>query len=148
MQNYNITVEVDDNTALTSADVDRIMGELDEFAPALSNSTRGWRTATITVPGASLRQAIASAVSVVEAAYGARALLVEAMTETEADIRQGWVQTPDLVSVSQAAAILGVSRQRVLQRIQENTLPATQVGRDYVIPRSAVEANAPTPTEG
>lgn len=146
MQNYSITIEVDDNKPLTAADVDRVMDELEAFSPALSNSTRGWRTATITSPGASLRQAIAAAVAVVEAAYGAQAIVVEAMTEAEADIRQGWVQTPDLVSVSQAAELLGVSRQRVLQRIGEHTLPATQVGREYVIPRSAVEAKTtPSP---
>ena len=119
------------------------LGELEEFRPALSNSTRGWRSATVTVPGASLRQAIATAVALVEAAYAAPAIAVEAMTEAEADVRQGWVQTPDLVSVTQAAELLGVSRQRVLQRIRENTLPATQVGRDYVIPRSAVETASP-----
>lgn len=140
MQNYNVNIEVDDNTTLTADDVDRVMDELAEFAPALSNSPRGWRTATITVPGESLRQAIASATAVVEASYGAKAIVVEAMTEPEADVRQGWVRTPDLVSVSQAAELLGVSRQRVLQRIREHTLPATQVGRDYVLPRAAVEA--------
>lgn len=143
MNSYFITIEVDDNKPLEAADVDRITDELEAFSPALGNSTRGFRSATISVTGQSLRQALASAIAVVEAAFDASAIVSEAMTEAEFDIRQGWVQTPDLVSVSQAAELLGVSRQRVLQRIQEKTLPATQVGRDYVIPRSAVITAVP-----
>lgn len=140
MQNYSITIEVNDATALTGDDVDRITAELEEFMPALGNSARGFRSVSITAPGETLRQAVTAAVAVVEAALGAPAIVCEAMTEDEFDVRQGWAPVPELVSVSQAAELLGVSRQRVLQRISERTLPATQVGRDYVIPRSAVEA--------
>jgi excisionase family DNA binding protein len=137
---YFITIEVDDLTPITMDDVDRIAEELGAFSPAFGHSARGFRSATISVPGDSMRQATAAAIAVVEAAFSAPAIVCEAMTETEADIRQGWVQTPDLVSVSQAAELLGVTRQRVLQRIQERTLPATQVGSGWVIPRAAVEA--------
>lgn len=139
MSNYCITIEVEDNTALTAADVDRIHEQLDSFDVALGISTRGWRSATLTTPAENLRQAMAAAVALVEAAFGAPAIVCEAMTDSEFDIRQGWTPVPDLVSVSQAAQLLGVSRQRVLQRIAEHTLPATQVGRDYVIPRTAVD---------
>ncbi|WP_210651368.1 excisionase family DNA-binding protein [Nocardioides sp. SYSU D00065] len=138
MQNYTVTIEVDDKKPLVAADVDRITDELEAFSPALGNSARGFRSATLSVPGQSLRQAVASAVAVVEAAMGAHAIVCEAMTEDEFDTRQGWAPTPELVSVSEAAELLGVSRQRVLQRIKERSLPATQVGRDYVIPRAAV----------
>lgn len=138
--NYSITIEVDDKTALTADDVDRIHEQLEAFDVALGMSRRGWRSANMTTPAGSMRQAMAIAVSLVESAFGANAIAVEAMTDDEFDVRQGWAPVPDLVSVSQAAELLGVSRQRVLQRIQEHTLPATQVGRDYVIPRSAVAA--------
>jgi excisionase family DNA binding protein len=141
MNSYSITIEVNDATPLAGDDVDRITGELEEFAPALSNSARGFRSATITAPGASLRQATASAVAVVEAAFGAEAIVCEVMTEDEFDVRQGWVAVPELVSVSEAAALLGVTRQRVQQRINEHTLPATRVGSGYVLPRAAVEAS-------
>lgn len=91
------------------------------------------------------RQAIAAGILVVEAAFRAEAIACEALTESEFDIRQGWASVPDLVSVSQAAELLGVSRQRVLQRINEKNSPATQVGRDYVIPRSAVRPDSGHP---
>lgn len=49
-----------------------------------------------------------------------------------------------LVSVAQAAERLGVTRQAVLKRIRSGRLPATKVGRAYVVPEYALE---PPPTE-
>jgi uncharacterized protein len=49
-----------------------------------------------------------------------------------------------LVSVAQAAERLGVTRQAVLKRIRSGRLPATKVGRAYVVPEYALE---PSPTE-
>jgi excisionase family DNA binding protein len=144
MNSYTITIEVDDQTALAADDVDRIHDELADFSPALGNSVRGFRSATVNVAGETLRQAVAAAVAVVEAAFGAPALVVDAMTDTEFDIRQGWERVPDLVGVTEAAELLGVSRQRVLQRINVGTLPGTKVGRDYLIPRAAVTAKQET----
>lgn len=51
---------------------------------------------------------------------------------------KGWEPTPELVSVAEAAELLGISRQRVLQKINAHQLPATRVGRDYAIPRTAL----------
>lgn len=45
----------------------------------------------------------------------------------------------DAVSVPQAAEILGISRQAVLKRIRTGRLRATKVGRNYVVPRDALE---------
>lgn len=44
-----------------------------------------------------------------------------------------------LVSVAQAAERLGVTRQAVLKRIRSGRLPATKVGRAYVVPETALE---------
>lgn len=43
------------------------------------------------------------------------------------------------LSVSQAAERLGVTRQAVLKRIRAGKLPATKVGRAYVIPAIALD---------
>ncbi len=78
-----------------------------------------------------------------ENALGTPPIAVEVITTEEFDARQGWDSTTtDLISVREAAELLGVSRQRVLQRIADKSLPAEKVGRDYGIPRSAVEARA------
>ncbi|CAN5844180.1 hypothetical protein BH18ACT13_BH18ACT13_11200 [soil metagenome] len=42
------------------------------------------------------------------------------------------------ISVAQAAERLGISRQAVLKRIRAGRLPATKVGRAYVVPASAI----------
>jgi hypothetical protein len=81
-------------------DVDRIAEELGAFSPAFGHSTRGSRSASISVPSDSMRQATAAAIAIVDAAFSAPAIVCEAMAEAEADIRQGWVHTPDLVNVS------------------------------------------------
>lgn len=127
--------------------VDRVMDELEDFHPSLSESPRGLQAATIALPAESLRQATAAAIRLVEAAYGGQAVAAEVMTEAEFDARQGWVPMPELVSVAEAAELLGVSRQAVMDRITRKTLPATRVGTgaggrasSYVIPRSAIAA--------
>lgn len=142
MQNYSVTIEVNDVTPLSGDDVDSINDALEGFAPALSNSVRGYRSASITMPGETLRQAMTAAIAVVEAAFGGvEAITCEILTEAEFDVRQGWMPVPELVSVAEAAALLGVTRQRVQQRIHERTLPGTRVGSTYVLPKAAVEAS-------
>lgn len=46
------------------------------------------------------------------------------------------------LSVPQAAELLGVTRQRVLQLVESGALPAQRFGRMWVIPRDAVEARS------
>jgi len=48
----------------------------------------------------------------------------------------------DPISVTQAAEIIGVSRQRVLQLIQEDRLVAQPVGTFWVISRESAEEYA------
>ncbi len=142
MEMYNATVEVEKRGARDV--VDDVIDKLAAYHPALGDSARGWASATISLPAETLVQACSTAAAVVAAAYGAPALACEVMTETEFLARQGWEPVPDLVSVSEAAELLGVSRQRVLQRISEKSLPATRVGRDYVIPRAAAAKVEPS----
>ncbi len=138
LEMYNATVEV----ALRKIDndgIDLVMKRLAQHHPGLGASPRGWLDATISLPAESLAQATVTAVAVISSAYGAAAIACEVMTETERDARDTFVPLPELISVAEAAEVLGVSRQRVLQRINDRTLPATRVGRDYAIPRTAVE---------
>lgn len=139
MRMYNATIEVDHRGDF---DVDQVMTQLEAFHPAIGQSRRGLASATISLPGETLTQATAAAVAVVEQAFGVWAVYAEVMTEREFNAREGWEDVPELVSVSEAAQLLGVSRQAVLQRITAKTLPAEKVGREYVIPRAAVARTA------
>lgn len=57
-------------------------------------------------------------------------------------LAQALVDERDVVCVADAAAALGVTRQRVLQMIDEGKLPSTRFGRAHAIPRSALEVRA------
>jgi excisionase family DNA binding protein len=46
------------------------------------------------------------------------------------------------VSVAEAAELLGITRQAVLKRIRNGRLPATKVGRNYIVPREGLRAAA------
>jgi len=139
MTMYNAAVEVATRQATTEAALDAAMERLSPFHASVGVGPRGWASARISLLGETLAQAAAAAVALVEAAFdGAPALVAEVMTEAEFDIREGWQTLPELVSVTEVAQLLGVSRQRVLQRIEAKTLPATRVGRDWVIARAAL----------
>ena|SRR3990172_1621776 len=43
------------------------------------------------------------------------------------------------VSVAQAAELLGITRQAVLKRIRTGHLRAAKVGRNYIVPREAIQ---------
>lgn len=135
MQMYNAAIEV---ATKKEYDADVVLEQLAGLHAAVGQSPRGWASVRISLAGESVPQVTLLACAAVERVFGAPAIAVEVMTEDEFNAREGWEPVPDLVSVSEAAALLGVSRQRVLQRVEAKTLPATRVGRDFVIPRAAV----------
>ena len=47
---------------------------------------------------------------------------------------------PDILTVAQAAAALGVGVRRVRQLIETGTLPASRFGRDWMIDRAVLES--------
>lgn len=141
MKMYNATVEVARKAVDAEPDVDELMDQLAAYHAAVGSSQRGWVEARLSVPGETLLQATTTAMLVVEAAAGAPAIAAEVMTEEEFAAREGFTVEPDIVSTYEAAEMLRVSRQRVLQlagdgRIQE----VPTAGRGKVFTRSSVVA--------
>lgn len=139
---YSAHVEVD-RVQINVDDVDALMGAFEQYHGAIGVSPRGYASAQISLPAETLAQACATAIAVVSATFGAPAIACEVLTEAEFHARQGWPErgeVSDVVSTTEAAELLGVSRQRVLQLINGNQLPAEKHGRDYLLPRSAVLA--------
>jgi excisionase family DNA binding protein len=91
------------------------------------------------VPADNLRQTFTTAVAIVEAAAGAPALAVEVMSTDDLNRRNGIEPIPELVSVTEASELLGVTLQRVLQLVDAGALASQRVGNAVVIPRAAVE---------
>lgn len=54
------------------------------------------------------------------------------------------VAHPELLSVAQVAEVLSITRQAVLKRIRTGRLDATKVGRNYVVPASALRPSPAT----
>lgn len=144
MQMYHALAEVDDRSPLTRDDVDRLMEILQHYHGSPGMSPRGFRDAALAVPGETLAQAAVTVTGVMVALYGAPVVALEVLTEKEFNAREGWETLPELVSVTEAAELLGITRQAVLDRISRNTLPAQKIGRDYALPRAAVVANRNT----
>lgn len=61
---------------------------------------------------------------------------IEVLPTSLWDQRADSVEIPRLVSVAEAAEILGISRQAVAQRLDAGSLIGTRVGKVWVIPRA------------
>lgn len=134
---YNATIEIDLHDPGLDV-LDHALEQLAHYHPAISISPRGYAEATITLPAENIGQATNTALVIVAAAFAEEPVACTVMTTEEFDARQAFVPMPDLVSVAEAAELLGISRQRVLQKIVAHQMPAIRVGRDYAIPKSAL----------
>lgn len=137
MQDYNAVIEL--NIKATRERTEAAVEGLAGFSPAAGTTQRGRLELTITVPATALHLATMTALALVEQATGATAAAVQAMTTQEFDARPAGAELPQLVSVTEAADILGVSRQAVLQMIDRGKLPAQQAGNTWVMAQAVVE---------
>lgn len=131
MTRYNAIGEVD--TAPNSNRSTRwltAIGELGDYAPAVGRTERGTAEVVITVQAEYLEVAAAHALRVLGSVVG-DLLSFTIMTTAEYDRRVDEPARPpkvELVGTSAAAAMLGVSRQRVQQLVADNALRHLAVG--------------------
>lgn len=90
----------------------------------------------VTLPADNLRQATATALALL--GQVGTVTSVDVKPTTAFDARNGLAPLPELVSVTDAAAALGVSWQAVLQRLESGSLAGTKVGSTWVIPSGLV----------
>ena len=132
---YNVTAEFDTR----DEDLDeKAVDALAAYHAATGRSDRGRLEVILTIPAEDLVQVVQTAVAITAQAIGVPILTVAIAPTEEWDARQGLTPIPELVSVTEAASELGVSRQAVLQRLQSGSLPGRQVGTAWVIPRAAL----------
>lgn len=146
MKHYTAMVEVSKRGNPTPDEVDAVMDRLAGYPVSLSVTPRGYRAAHITLPADNLAGASTAALLAVTHGYGLSldgAVSLEVMSESEADLREGSLEVPDLIGATEAAQVLGVSPQRVRQMIEEGKLAAHRIGeRSFALVRSEVEATA------
>ncbi len=116
--------------------VDQVHTDLANYSPATTASPTGHAQVIITLPAENVRQAITTAFGIFhEAGIEITTLGFEVLPTAEYDHRANITPVPDLVSVTEAAQALGVSRQAILQRIEKGTLPARRLGNSWAVAR-------------
>ncbi|KQP81550.1 helix-turn-helix domain-containing protein [Aeromicrobium sp. Leaf291] len=132
---FNIEVELAERD-VSEAALDKLLDTFDGLHPAATTSARGWITVILTVEAPNLQVAVASALGLAPVP----AVSVTGMTTREYDRRvdQEVPAMPELLSLTEAAERLGVSRQAVHQRIESGSLPAAKVGNGWAIAAAAV----------
>lgn len=149
MNHYSIHIEVDKKNPTAE-----VISELQEYlergqmSPAVGTSPHGYLDFQLTVPADGIVQAVMLATAQVQQLAGATAIHVDVLAEPEFDRRQGFevVTVPYMFSVTDAAGVLGVSRQRVLQLIEDGAFPSAQkVGTTWVIAEQDVANRATVP---
>ncbi|WP_051362881.1 helix-turn-helix domain-containing protein [Amycolatopsis thermoflava] len=120
-----------------------------------SPSASGWLAVHLTLQAEVLRQATDLAFLVVpdlikRAGLGWHTpVYLEAMTDAEFQDRQEQPPIPPLLSVAEAAAVLGRTEQAVRLQAEKGRYGAFRIGKTWAFPRSLVEAAArPEPAKG
>jgi excisionase family DNA binding protein len=113
---------------------------LAHYHPQLRTSRTGRPLLVVTLPAETLTQAGQTAVAVVEQATGKRVVSLSVLSAEELVARDATAEIPELVSVSEAADMLGHSRQAVLQMIDRGVLDGRRAGNTYALARLQVEA--------
>lgn len=133
--NYNATITT---RRLTETDIDRYIEELNTYHVAVSNPRANEGQIILTIPANTLTQAIQTTQAIASnAGITIDALTIE--TTERFDTLANEIPMPKLISVTEAAQLLKVSRQAILQRITAHTIPATKIGDTWAIPRAAIK---------
>jgi excisionase family DNA binding protein len=137
---YNVIGIVD--VAPTERRADQWIDALIDYSPAVGRTSRGLSELIITLPARDIVQAVRTGTALLVEAVG-QLSEVHAMTTEAFDQRINDAPMPDFVGATEAATILGVSRQRIQQLAAVGRLPSTRVGNAIAIPRQALEVLIP-----
>ena len=121
-----------------AANLETIMDAIAPYHGVHTHTTHA-DTITISFPADSFTQALATAVAV--AGTIGRITGITLLSSAEYGRRATSTPIPALLSVTQAAEALNITRPAVQQRIDSGALPATKVGSTWVIPADAVTTN-------
>lgn len=137
MEMYNLVVELDASRDEAAGDFGgSLLEQFGDYHPALTVSSLGRAELVVSVPAEDMWQALSTA----------RALfrdlpVTRVWAETSADFdRRSEAEVPPLLSVTEVAEMLGITRAAVQQRIDAGKLPAVRVGKAWAVPAASVAA--------
>ena len=138
-QPYNVVAELD--VPFDEETVEQLIDPIVDYGGAVGRSELGRTEVVFTLPADSVRQANTTALAILEQ-YPSTLLSLRVLTAADFDRLTETTELPPLVSVSEAAEELGVSRQSILKSIKSAKLPATRVGDTWAVRKSVVQARA------
>lgn len=147
MQDFNAIGEyrVELTDELAGEWIDALAG----YSPAISRTPRNLTEVVITYPAKDIGQAIVTGHGVLNTRIKTELFMLEVLPTDEFDRRAADVGMPSMVTTVEAAEIIGITRQRVLQLVESGAIPSERVGdRTLVLPRVTVESIARARREG
>ena len=137
---YNATLTITPSSPVEDDEVvDVLMEAFADYHPAVGDApaSPGALQAVVTVPAHTLAQAVATATAL--AAQVGDLEGIEVIPTQVWDRRAGLkIDDVELVSVTEAATILGLTSQAIRDRITAGTLPGRKIGRNWLIPTAAL----------
>lgn len=138
-QPYNIVAELD--APFDEDTVEQLIDPIADYSGAVGRSELGRTEIVFTLPADSVRQANTTALAILDQ-YPPALVSLRVLPASDFDRLTEAAELPALVSVSEAAEELGVSRQSILKSIKTAKLPATRVGDTWAVRKSVVQARA------
>lgn len=136
-QMYNATVELAEPADTLAGDRGGdLLQRFADYHAVLARSTLGRAELILSLPAEGIWQAAGTIRRLVEDLTATRIVLE---TSADFDLRSE-SDIPALLSVTEAAHRLGITRAGVQRRIENGTLPAVRVGTTWAIPATAVRA--------
>ena len=137
---YNATLTIAPFSPVEDDDaVDDLMEAFADYHPAVGDApaSPGAVQAVITLPAHTLAQAVATATALATQVGDLEG--IEVIPTQVWDRREGLkVDDIELVSVTEAATILGLTSQAIRDRITAGTLPGRKIGRNWLVPTAAL----------
>ena len=137
---YNATLTITPSSPVEDDDaVDVLMEAFAAYHPAVGDApaSPGALQAVVTVPAHNLAQAVATATALATQVGDLEG--IEVIPTQVFDRREGLkIDDVELVSVTEAATILGLTSQAIRDRITAGTLPGRKIGRNWLVPTAAL----------
>ena len=137
---YNATLTITPSSPIEDDDaVDVLMEAFAAYHPAVGGAPASPGALQAGIPQPPHTQAQAGATATALAAQVGDLVGIEVIPTQMWDRREGMkVDDVELVSVTEAATILGLTNQAVRDRITAGTLPGRKIGRNWLVPTAAL----------
>lgn len=142
---YAVDLEFD-TTDTTPDAIDQLMDDFAEYHPTPHAGYRGRLAVTLVVPGDSPAQATKTALGLVALNPSRQMTAITVQADEQHAALQQRADVPPLVGATEAAAMIGISRQAVQQLHASGTLTGQKVGNALVMARADVESYAKAKT--